>query len=51
LRERARRTHINDIDVLESRQGKVLEDLASEATGSARKGQDSMRDRSWVTQT
>jgi hypothetical protein len=31
-------THVNDIDVLESRQGKVLEDLASEATGSATEG-------------
>jgi hypothetical protein len=40
--EKARHTHVNDIDVLESRQGKVFEDLASKAAGSAAKGQDGM---------
>lgn len=37
-----RRTHINDIDVLESREGEVLENFASEATSSAEKGQVGM---------
>ena len=33
----ARRTHVDDINVLEAREGKVLEDLTSKATGSAAK--------------
>ena len=33
--KRAQHTHINDIDVLETRKGKVLEDFASKAASSA----------------
>lgn len=35
--KRAQRTHIDDIDVLEARKGKVFENLTSKATGSATK--------------
>lgn len=31
---RAQRTHIDDIDILESRKGKVLENLTSKAASS-----------------
>lgn len=48
---RARRTHINDIDVLETRKGEVLEDLASEAASSAMKGQVGMADGLKFVQT
>jgi len=34
---RARRTHVDDINVLEARESEILEDLTSKATGSAAK--------------
>lgn len=49
--QRARRTHINDIDVLETREGEILEDLASKAASSAVKGQMIMRDGLGFVQT
>lgn len=34
---RARRTHVDDIDVFEAREGEILEDLTPKATSSAAK--------------
>lgn len=49
--QRARRTHINDIDVLETREGEVFEDLAAEAASSAVKGQVDTQDGLGFVQT